>query len=63
MIMTRTDLTPGPTPLRGGGAHHSDIRIALPSKGRMQPPTLEFLSHCGFDVKQSVTRSYVGTIS
>jgi ATP phosphoribosyltransferase len=28
----------------------------------MQGPTLEFLSHCGFDVKQSVTRSYVGTI-
>jgi ATP phosphoribosyltransferase len=29
----------------------------------MQGPALEFLSHCGFDVKQSVTRSYVGTIS
>ncbi len=41
----------------------TDIRIAIPSKGRMQEPTLEFLSHCGFDVKASVTRSYVGQIS
>jgi ATP phosphoribosyltransferase len=40
----------------------SDIRIALPSKGRMQAPTLEFLAHCGFDVKQSVTRSYIGSV-
>lgn len=41
----------------------TDIRLALPSKGRMQPPALEFLAHCGFDVKQSVTRSYIGSIS
>jgi ATP phosphoribosyltransferase len=41
----------------------TDIRIALPSKGRMQEPTLEFLAHCGFDVKQSVSRSYIGSIS
>lgn len=40
----------------------TDIRIALPSKGRMQAPTLEFLAHCGFDVKQSVSRSYIGSI-
>lgn len=40
----------------------TDIRIAVPSKGRMQEPTLEFLAHCGFDVKQSVSRSYVGHI-
>lgn len=40
----------------------TDIRLALPSKGRMQAPTLEFLAHCGFDVKQSVTRSYLGSI-
>jgi ATP phosphoribosyltransferase len=40
----------------------TDIRIALPSKGRMQGPTLEFLAHCGFEVKQTVTRSYVGSI-
>ena len=41
----------------------TDIRIALPSKGRMQTPTLEFLAHCGFDVRQSVSRSYIGSIS
>jgi ATP phosphoribosyltransferase len=29
----------------------------------MQPVTLDFLAHCGFDVKQSVTRSYVGSIA
>jgi ATP phosphoribosyltransferase len=28
----------------------------------MQGPTLEFLAHCGFEVKQTVTRSYVGSI-
>src|SRR6266508_6169608 len=41
----------------------TDIRIALPSKGRMQAPTLEFLAQCGFDVKQSITRGYIGSIS
>ncbi|MCS7062115.1 MAG: ATP phosphoribosyltransferase, partial [Anaerolineae bacterium] len=28
----------------------------------LQLATLEFLAHCGFEVKQSVTRSYVGSI-
>ena len=41
----------------------TDIRLAIPSKGRLQVLTLEFLAHCGFDVKQSITRSYVGSIS
>ncbi len=41
----------------------TDIRLALPSKGRMQAPALEFLARCGFDVKQSVTRGYLGSIS
>jgi ATP phosphoribosyltransferase len=40
-----------------------DIRLALPSKGRLQTATLDFLSQCGFDVKQSATRGYVGSIS
>lgn len=40
----------------------NDIRLALPSKGRLQQPTLDFLARCGFDVKQSVTRSYIGHI-
>lgn len=39
-----------------------DIRLALPSKGRLQQPTLDFLARCGFDVKQSATRSYIGHI-
>lgn len=40
----------------------NDIRLALPSKGRLQQPALDFLARCGFDVKQSATRSYVGHI-
>lgn len=40
----------------------SDIRLALPSKGRLQQPTLDFLARCGFDVKQSATRGYIGHI-
>jgi len=40
----------------------TEIRIALPSKGRLQLSTSEFLAACGLGVKQSVTRSYVGSI-
>ncbi len=40
----------------------SDIRLALPSKGRLQQSTFDFLARCGFDVKQSATRGYVGSI-
>jgi ATP phosphoribosyltransferase len=29
----------------------------------MEAPTLEFLAHCGFDVRRSVTRGYIGSIS
>ena len=41
----------------------TDIRLAIPSKGRLQLSTLEFMARCGFEVRQSVTRSYVGSIS
>ncbi len=41
----------------------TDIRLALPSKGRLQQSTLEFLSHCGFDVRVSSTRGYIGSIT
>jgi len=41
----------------------TDIRLALPSKGRLQSTTFEFLARCGFDVKQSSTRGYIGSIS
>lgn len=40
----------------------TDIRLALPSKGRLQQSTLEFLARCGFDVRQSASRGYVGTM-
>ncbi len=42
--------------------NRADIRLALPSKGRLQQPTLDFLARCGFDVRQSVTRGYMGSI-
>ena len=40
----------------------TDIRLALPSKGRLQISTLEFLAHCGFNFKQNGTRGYIGAI-
>lgn len=40
----------------------TDIRLALPSKGRLQQAAFDFLARCGFDVKQSATRGYVGSI-
>jgi ATP phosphoribosyltransferase len=40
----------------------SDVRLALPSKGRLQQGALEFMARCGFDVKTSATRGYVATI-
>jgi ATP phosphoribosyltransferase len=40
----------------------TDIRFALPSKGRLQQSTLEFLARCGFNVKQNSSRGYVGSI-
>jgi ATP phosphoribosyltransferase len=41
----------------------TDIRLALPSKGRLQESTLEFLAHCGFQFKQNSSRGYVGSIA
>ncbi|MBO9345970.1 MAG: ATP phosphoribosyltransferase [Chloroflexi bacterium] len=40
----------------------TDVRLALPSKGRLQQPTLDFLARCGFEVKPSATRGYIGHI-
>jgi len=40
----------------------SDIRLALPSKGRLQQGALDFFTRCGFSVKASSTRGYIGTI-
>ena len=41
----------------------TDIRLALPSKGRLQTSTLEFLAHCGFEVKANSARGYIGSIA
>ncbi len=38
------------------------IRIALPSKGRMERETLEFLAGCGLSVKKLNPRQYTATI-
>jgi ATP phosphoribosyltransferase len=40
----------------------SDIRLALPSKGRLQQSTLEFLARCGFVFRQNASRGYIGQI-
>lgn len=40
----------------------TDIRLALPSKGRLQISTFEFLARCGFEFKQNGARGYVGSI-
>lgn len=38
------------------------IRIALPSKGRMEGETLEFLANCGLRVNKTNPRQYTATI-
>jgi ATP phosphoribosyltransferase len=40
----------------------TDIRLALPSKGRLQQSTFDFLARCGFHFKQNGTRGYIGAI-
>src|SRR5262245_18723107 len=38
------------------------VRIALPSKGRMEGETLEFLANCGLRVNKTNPRQYTATI-
>ncbi len=38
------------------------LRIALPSKGELEEPTLSFLRSCGLSVGRSSSRSYMGEI-
>ncbi|MCB0021003.1 MAG: ATP phosphoribosyltransferase [Anaerolineales bacterium] len=40
----------------------SDIRLALPSKGRLYDDSLEFLARCGLEVYRPNPRQYVATI-
>ena len=41
----------------------NQIRIVLPSKGRMEGETLEFLANCGLKVNKTNPRQYTATIS
>lgn len=41
---------------------NGQVRLALPSKGRMEGETLEFLETCGFKVKKTNPRQYTATI-
>lgn len=38
------------------------MRLALPSKGELEQPTMGFLESCGLSVRRSSARSYTGTI-
>ena len=38
------------------------VRLALPSKGRMEEETLDFLNECGFNIKRN-SRQYIDSIS
>jgi ATP phosphoribosyltransferase len=37
---------------------HKDIRLSLPSKGRLAQPTLDFLAACGLKVEKPNPRQY-----
>jgi ATP phosphoribosyltransferase len=41
----------------------TDVRLALPSKGRLQQSALDFLAQCGFVFKQNSSRGYIGQIA
>ncbi len=41
---------------------HTDVRLSLPSKGRMNQGALEFLADCGLRVKKTYPRQYAARI-
>jgi ATP phosphoribosyltransferase len=41
---------------------HSDIRLSLPSKGRLAQPALDFLAACGLEVDKPNPRQYSASI-
>jgi ATP phosphoribosyltransferase len=49
--------------IKNTNTHRSAIRLALPSKGRMEDETLELLHDCGLTVKKTNPRQYIATIS
>ena len=46
-----------------GSSNDTHIRIALPSKGRMEGETLTFLANCGLKVYKTNPRQYTASIS
>ncbi|GBD08177.1 ATP phosphoribosyltransferase [Candidatus Thermoflexus japonica] len=49
-------------PLRPIGRNPEEIRLALPSKGRLEEPTLAFLAACGLAVEKANPRQYMARI-
>ena len=46
-----------------GHRQRSAIRLALPSKGRMEDETVELLKNCGLSVNKVNPRQYIASIS
>lgn len=42
--------------------NRTDLRLSIPSKGRLSEETIGFLSACGFEIKKNNPRQYEGTI-
>jgi ATP phosphoribosyltransferase len=40
----------------------TDVRIGLPSKGRLQADTLQFLKECGLPIYKSNERQYIASV-
>ncbi len=48
--------------MRSMGRSAGEVRLALPSKGRLEEPTLAFLAACGLPVEKANPRQYVARI-
>src|SRR5437868_2920563 len=46
------------SPPRGGAGSATAVRLAVPSKGNMEEPTLAFLAACGLRVQRDSPRQY-----
>lgn len=51
-----------PAKLRGARKVGEPLRIALPSKGRLQEPAMKFLADCGLSVKAGSAREYSASL-
>src|SRR5687767_14750449 len=45
-----------------GAAMRTDLRLSIPSKGRLAEETVEFLQSCGIDIYKPNPRQYEATI-